>query len=147
MTNKTEFLNVLLTSRSPSYESVKDLMSQNGHDVTIKEYIETCKKNSLIPDIDDIYINIVEGKTTIEDINIILEDVVDSVAERIKRKTRVNPTSKHISHGGKQKLGGSRMAGRVNPKKSRSDNTQKHGSSEHAHDRSTKSQRRRSKNG
>jgi hypothetical protein len=142
MSDKLHKLNVILTSRSPSYDLVYDLMKESGHELTIREYINSCKKNSLIPDIEQEYIKIAEGDTTLEELNAILEDVVDSVEERIKRKTRVNPTSKHITHGGKQRLGGARMAGRVNPKKSRSSNTQKHGSSSHAHDRSTKTQRK-----
>lgn len=143
MTNKNSILDCYLTNRPPSYETVSKHMAEKGHDITIKEYIESCKKNSLIPDVDDVYIKIVEGNATLEDINMILEDVVDSVEERIKRKTRINVTDRHISHGGKQRLGGSRMSGRVNPKKSRSDHTQEHGASKHAHDRSTKTQRRK----
>jgi hypothetical protein len=106
----------------------------------------------MTPDIDNIYVRIVEGNITISDVNLILEDattedavaedVVDSVEDRIKRKTRVGVSDKHISHGGRQKLGNSSMSSRVNPKRQRSDHTQHHGAAKHAHDRSTKTQRR-----
>ena len=72
----------------------------------------------------------------------LFEDVVDSVRERIKRRTRISVTDRHISHSGRQKLGSPNIKGRVAPKKSRANHTQDHGRAKHGHDKSTKTQRR-----
>ena len=72
----------------------------------------------------------------------LLEDVVDAVRERIKRRTRISPTDSHITHGGRQRLGSPNIKGRVSPKRKRSTHTQDHGRAKHGHDKSTEQQRR-----
>ncbi len=140
--NKEKWVLCEFTSIAPSFEKVEESLKTKGIIITPGDYLTACKLNGLVPDIHQTFIKINESTATLEDINLILCDVGSSVQERILRRIRKSPTAGHITHGGHQKLGGTSMAGRTTPKRKRSGHTQSHGRSEHAHDRSTKKQRR-----
>jgi hypothetical protein len=140
--NKQEWVLCEFTKIAPSFEKVEENLKEKGVIITPSDYIKACKTNGLIPDIHQTFVKIDESTATLEDVNLILCDVGSAVQERILRRIRKNPTEKHITHGGHQKLGGPNLAGRTTPKRKRSGHTQSHGRGEHAHDRSTKTQRR-----
>lgn len=143
--NTKNWIKSICAQQAPSFEKVRIILEEKGVMITPKEYIIACSENGLKPDIDIVYIKLMESTATIDDVNMLLEDVVDSVRDRIQRKVRKNPTSGHITHGGHQKLGSTSMLSRTSPKRKRDDSTQSHGRSEHGHDKSTKKQRRNSK--
>lgn len=130
------------TKIAPSFEKIEEHLAEKGVVITPNDYINACKQNNLQPDIHPIFIKIDESSVTLEDINIVLEDIGDAVKERVLRKFRKSPGKSHTTHSGHQRLGGTTMAGRVTPKHKRSGHTQSHGRGKHAHDRSTKKQRR-----
>lgn len=140
--SKSQWVLSILSKQAPKFEKIQEILEAKNIIITPKDYIEACKINHLDPDIHPTFIKIVESTATIEDINMLLEDVADSVHDRIQRKVRKSASKSHITHGGHQKLGGERMAGRVAPKRKRSGHTQSHGEGEHGHDKSTKKQRR-----
>ena len=144
MVKKNEWISTVCATQAPSFEKVQKILEEKGVKITPRDYIEACKYNNISPDIDDIYIKIVEGNVTIDDINLVLEDIASSVRDRIQRRVRKNPTSGHITHDGHQRLGSERMSARTNPKRKRDNDTQSHGRGNRGHDRSTKKQRRRS---
>lgn len=130
------------TKQAPSFEKVEESLQEKGVQITPSDYLQACKENGLTPDIHQVFVKIDEGAATLEDVNLILCDIGSAVQERIMRRIRKSPTEGHITHGGRQRLGGASMAGRTSPKRKRSGHTQEHGRGEHAHDRSTKKQRR-----
>lgn len=145
-TNKPEWVLAVCAKQAPRFEKVQEILEGKGVRITPRDYLDACKYNGLNPDIDPIYVKIAEGSATIEDVNLLLEDVASSVRDRIQRRVRKSPTAGHITHGGRQKLGGGRPSGRVNPKRKRSGHTQEHGRGEHGHDKSTDKQRQRAAN-
>ena len=144
--NNQEWILCKFAKIAPSFEKIEESLAEQGIIITPSDYLQACRLNGLEPDIHPTFVKINESSVTIEDINMLLEDVGDAVRERILRKARKTPGKGHITHSGHQKLGGVRMAGRVTPKRKRSRNTQSHGRGEHAHDRSTKTQRRSARN-
>lgn len=143
-TNKPGWILAICTGQAPRFEKVQEILEEKGVQITPKDYLDACKHNGLNPDIDPIYVKIAEGSATLEDINLVLEDVASSVRDRIQRRVRKSPTAGHITPGGHQKLGNIRPKGRVNPKRKRDGDTQSHGRGEHGHDKSTEEQRRKS---
>lgn len=141
---KEEWILCEFTKIAPSFEKIEENLKEKGVTITPQEYLKACKINGLTPDIHEVFVKIDESTVTLEDVNLILCDIGNAVQERILRRIRKSPTEKHITHGGHQKLGGASLAGRTTPKRKRSGHTQKHGRGEHAHDRSTKKQRRTS---
>jgi len=144
-TNKFEWVLSVCTKQAPSFEKVQEILEEKGVKITPRDYIIACKENNLTPDIDPVFVKIAESTATLEDVNMLLEDVGDAVRERILRRVRKSATKGHITHGGRQKLGGERMSGRVTPKRKRSGHTQDHGRGEHGHDKSTEQQQRDAK--
>jgi len=140
-TNKSDWVLAVCTGQAPAFEKVQEILEEKNIQITPRDYIEACQRNGLNPDIDPTFIKIAEGSATLEDVNLLLEDVASSVRDRIQRRIRKNPTKGHITPGGHQKLGNIRPSGRVNPKRKRSGHTQEHGRGEHGHDKSTDSQR------
>ena len=146
-TNKSEWVRCTFTQQAASFEKVQEILEEKGVEITPKDYIEACKANGLTPDINPVFVKIAEGTATLEDVNMLLEDVGASVEERIQRRIRRTPSKGHITHGGHQRLGGVRMKARTNPKRKRSGHTQSHGRGEHGHDKSTDEQRRNAESG
>lgn len=142
--NKSEWVLAAFTKQAASFEKIQETLEEKGIIITPKDYLAACKQNGLIPDIDPVFVKIDEQTVTLEDINLLLEDVATSVEERINRRIRKSPTKGHITHGGRQRLGGERMQARVGPKRKRSGHTQSHGRGEHGHDKSTDEQRKNS---
>jgi len=140
--NKQEWVLCEFSKIAPSFEKIEESLKEKGIIISPSDYLQACKTNGLTPDIHQTFIKINEGVATLEDINLILCDVGSSVQERILRRVRKNPTEKHLTHGGHQRLSGPNLSGRITPKRSRSGHTQSHGRGKHAHDRSTKKQRR-----
>ncbi len=134
------------TKIAPSYEKIEEQLAEKGVSISPNDYLAACTQNNLIPDIHPTFIKINESSATLEDINILLEDIGDAVRERVLRKFRKSPGKSHTTHSGKQRLGNFSMSGRVTPKHKRSGHTQSHGRGKHAHDRSTKQQRRSARN-
>jgi hypothetical protein len=145
--DKLQWVLSTFTKQAPPFEKIQDILEEKEIKITPRDYIEACKVNGLTPDIHPTYVKIAESTATVEDINLLLEDVTDSVKDRIQRKVRKNVTASHISHGGHQKLGGESMIGRTAPKRKRSGKTQSHGRGKHGHDRSTDKQRRSARHG
>lgn len=143
--NAKSWIKSVCAQQAPNFEKVYAILEEKGVIITPKEYITACSESGLQPDIDVVYIKLMESTATIDDVNMLLEDVVDSVRDRIQRKVRKNPTSGHITHGGHQRLGNVSMSSRTSPKRKRDDSTQSHGRSEHGHDKSTRKQRRNAK--
>jgi len=143
--NKEKWIASRFTSFAPSFEKIQESLDEKGISISPKDYINACRSNNLIPDIDPIYVMIDEGTATLDDVNLVLEDVASAVADRIKRRTRKSPTAGHISHSGHQSLSLPNLSGRTTPKRKRSDHTQKHGRSKHGHDKSTRTQQRASR--
>lgn len=144
-TDNEQWVLSVCAKQAPSFDKVCEILEGKGVNISPRDYIAACKSNNLNPDIDPVFIKIAESTVTADDVNLVLEDVVDAVRERIMRRVRKSVTKGHITHGGKQRLGGERMDGRVKPKRDRSDNTQKHGRGTHGHDKSTKRQRAKAK--
>lgn len=141
MADKITLISNTLTNHAPSFDRVFELMQESGVEISPSDYISACKSHNMVPDIDQVFIKIAESTATIEDLNMLLEDVGDAVRERILRRTRKNVTKGHQTHGGHQKLSGPNVAGRTTPKRKRSGHTQSHGRGKHGHDRSTNTQR------
>lgn len=134
--------NSILHAVAPAFEVVEEMAEEQGVQVTPQQYLEACRENGKRPDIHASYLKIFEGTATIEDVEVLLEDAVEAVADRIQRRVRRTPSAGHITHGGHQRLGGPNVSGRVTPKRRRSGHTQSHGRGKHAHDKSTDEQQR-----
>lgn len=94
-----------------------------------------------------IFSKIAEGTVTADDFNqLISEATPEAVRDRVRRRTTINPSSSHIdSPSGHQSMTLPNFAGRVQPKREKSNQTQMTGRGKAAHKQSTRTQRRKAK--
>ena len=85
-----------------------------------------------------------DNTVTCEDFNrLISESMPESIRDRVRRRTLRSPAKSHTSHSGHQQLSLPQFSKRISPKREPS-NQQNHGRSRSAHNKSTRTQRRRS---
>ena len=88
-----------------------------------------------------IYIKIEEGKVTAEDFNQLIQEATpESVRDRVRRRTSVNPTDTHQDMEGHQQLNLPNFNDRVQPKRKPADRSQMNGRGRIAHRHSARTQ-------
>lgn len=131
-----------------SNKSPKFVTSCCGRDI---DYCPGCKENTVLIPQDDghdmkILKKIKEGTVTVDDFNTLIQEAMpESVRDRVRRRTTVNPLSSHIDDSGHQKTSLPNFTKRIAPKRERSANTQMSGAGKAGHRRSTRTQRRKAR--